>query len=398
MDQLKVLSLCTVFPNPNEPDLGLFVRARLSELSREATVSVIAPVPLVDYGNPRGHYLEAWNVPPSRRDGELTVYHPRWFYPPGGALLNAFFLAARLLPLVARLRRRERFQVLDAHFAFPEGLAAAVVAKVLGMPYSVTLRGNETAHARKAGMTSLFRWVFSGAARVIAVSKPLCDFAIKLGARPDRARTIPNGVNSDLFFPRDRAQARAKHGVRDDAAVVLSAGYLIERKGHHRIIQAIRALAEKGVRAELLIAGGPGREGVYEQKIRDMVRDLNLTAEVRFFGKIDPQTMAELMSLADVLCLASTREGWPNVVHEAMACGAPVVVTAVGGVQEMVPSEEYGYIVPVDSQPELEAALARALQNPWRRERIAEWARSRSWRQAAAEVAAEFRAVAGVPK
>jgi glycosyltransferase involved in cell wall biosynthesis len=393
MDSLKVRTLSTVFPNPNEPDLGLFVRARLNELAREADVNVVAPVPLVDYGNPKGRYFAAQRIPSRRRDGALEIYHPRWFHLPGGTFLNSFFLAARLLPLLARLARQGRIDVLDSHFGFPDGVAAAVLARYLRLPYFITLRGNETSHLPKPLMTSLFRWAFGGAARIITVSRPLAEFAIRLGVRPDRVKTIPNGVDSNLFFPRDRVQARLKHGLLQDSLVILSAGYLIERKGHHRIIQALLDLGRQGLYPELLIAGGPGREGLYEERIQKLVTTLGLQRQVRFLGKVEPSVMAELMSLSDVLCLASSREGWPNVVHEAMACGAPVVVTDVGGVAEMIPSEEYGYIVPVDAQEELVAALAKALRKPWRRDRITEWAQSRSWKQVAAEVAAEIREI-----
>jgi glycosyltransferase involved in cell wall biosynthesis len=92
------------------------------------------------------------------------------------------------------------------------------------------------------------------------------------------------------------------------------------------------------------------------------------------------------MSAANLVCLASTREGWPNVVNEALACGSPVVAMDVGGVPDMITSDRYGFIVPVDNQGALENALARALACNWDRRAIAEWGMSRSWEQVAVEV------------
>jgi glycosyltransferase involved in cell wall biosynthesis len=104
------------------------------------------------------------------------------------------------------------------------------------------------------------------------------------------------------------------------------------------------------------------------------------------------------MSAADVFCLASSREGWPNVVHEALACGAPAVATDVGGIQDMLPSPEHGIIVPAGNHAELTMALGRALSRQWDRGRIAAWGKSRSWTEVAAETADVLReAASGQP-
>src|SRR6185295_5597344 len=136
-----------------------------------------------------------------------------------------------------------------------------------------------------------------------------------------------------------------------------SAGYLIERKGYHRLIPAVAALRSRGIPCELHIAGGPGGESAYETGLRKMVAELHLESAVRFLGAVSPSRLAELMSEAGVFCLASSREGWPNVVNEALACGAPVVATDIGGVPEMIPSGQYGLIVPAGVQQALERSL-----------------------------------------
>jgi glycosyltransferase involved in cell wall biosynthesis len=94
-----------------------------------------------------------------------------------------------------------------------------------------------------------------------------------------------------------------------------------------------------------------------------------------------------------VFCLASAREGWPNVVHEAHACGTPVVATNVGGVPEMIPSENFGLVVPPNDPAALHAALKQALSRQWDRGAIAAWGQARSWRQVAAEVLREMEQV-----
>jgi glycosyltransferase involved in cell wall biosynthesis len=141
----------------------------------------------------------------------------------------------------------------------------------------------------------------------------------------------------------------------------------------------------------LAIAGGRGPEGAFEEQLRAMAAEQGMEDQVRFLGAVSADTLAELMSAADVFCLASTNEGWPNVVHEALACGAPVVATDVGAVPEMLPGTQYGTIVPVNDQAALEFGLERALCARWDRDAISAWGRARSWSQVAREVLGSLR-------
>jgi len=242
-------------------------------------------------------------------------------------------------------------------------------------------------HARSRGNRRWIRWALLRAARIITVSESLRRFAIANGVEETRARTIPNGVDANVFFPRPYAETRAKLGIPDDRPAIVSAGFLIERKGHHRIVRALSEMRRNGSNAELWVVGGPGREGQFEKQIHREVQERALESAVHFTGNLKPAMLADFMSAADVVCLASSREGWPNVVHEAQACGAPVVATSVGGVQEMIPGAEYGFVVPVGDEDALTAALSKAIETQWDRARITAWGRARSWQQVGIETA-----------
>jgi glycosyltransferase involved in cell wall biosynthesis len=225
---------------------------------------------------------------------------------------------------------------------------------------------------------------------VIAVSERLRDFAVSLGISPRWITTIPNGIDSVRFSMRERLKCRKNHGLSQEIRLVLSVGLLIERKGHHRVIQVLKALRQRGVNAQLLIIGSSGREDRFEYRIRRIVSDLRLQEVVHFLGHVPQETLAELMSAADVLCLASDREGWPNFVHEALTCGTPVVATDVGGIPALIQSDDYRFIVPVNDQAALQEALLNTLQKRWNREIISEWGRSRTWKIVAQEVFQEI--------
>ena len=393
--RLKILTISCVFPNPAEPDYGLFVRRRLLGMLPFADVTVVAPVPVVDYSNPKRNWFAGWSIPFKRNDSGIEVYHPKWFYPPSGGVLNSVFLFLRLLVPAFRMRRRLSYAVIDSHFGYPDGIAAALLGAALGCPFTITMRGNETMHAqlrwRRAGLI----WALRRASRIVTVSESLRKFAVSLSVDPGKVVTVPNGVDSKTFYPRNTGGIRSRYGIPENAKLLLSAGYLIECKGHHRVVRALSDLRKDGADVHLLIAGGPGQEGGYEAQLRQTIAGAELAAYVHFTGRVDPPALAELMSAADIFCLASSREGWPNVVHEAMACGAPVVAMDVGGVGDMIPREEYGFVVPAGDDAALTRALGKALKTRWDRTAICQWAHSRSWDRVAEETLAELSRAAG---
>jgi glycosyltransferase involved in cell wall biosynthesis len=265
-------------------------------------------------------------------------------------------------------------------------VVSALLGLVLRRPFVITLRGNELVSGRMWIRRAAMRWAFQRALRVITVSEELRRFTISLGVDSARVVTIPNGVDGDVFYSRDRELCRTKLGIPEGRRVILSAGGLGEGKGHHLIVQALPALIEAGLDIEFLLAGSPNRDGRFEAEIQSWIRQLHLEDRVRLLGRVQPDTLAELMNAADVFCLASFSEGWPNVVHEALASGTPVVVTRVGGIPEMVRSSDCGILVPPGDISALGRALTESMKQSWDHQAIALWGRSRTWTHVAQEV------------
>ncbi len=395
---MKILSLSSVYPNPAEPGLGLFVRARLEHMAAGAEVKVIAPIPLLDYSNPQGKLFRRRNFPVARQDGPFEVFHPRWLFPPKGTPLNVVCEFLRLAPLVHRIRKTFPFDLMDAHFGYPEGAAAALLARMFRVPYTITLRGSETMFAASPARRHILRQAMQGAAHVITVSDDLREFALREGVAPGCATTVPNGIDTAIFHPCDRDSARLRQRLPLDRRIIVSAGELIEAKGHHLVIQASKVLLERGFDFEVMIVGGTARGGPrYEHRLRSLVSELGLADRVHLMGWVPRETMAELLAAADLCCLASFTEGWPNVVNEALACGSPVVASAVGGVPAMLPRRDYGLTVPPGNLALLIKALDQGLRSPWDRAVIAEWGGSRSWGDVAAEVLRIQQSLISVP-
>lgn len=385
---MKVVSFSTVYPTPRSPGRGVFVRHRLLSLSRFATVKVVAPVPLFDYG------ARAWKPDsrePARTDAGTEVLHPAWLYPPGGTPVNPVLLATAMLRPFSDLRERFPFDLIDAHFGYPESVAAAILARRFRTAFAVTLRGSELMHAKYPLRRRAIEWALRRAAHVIAVSQELKSFAIGCGVSPNRISVISNGVQAGVFHARDRSEVRRMLGIPLNRRLVVSAGHLIHLKRHDRVIRAIASLRSDNDPPSLAIIGGAG-QGVSSaaDELRALTAQLGLSSIVRFVGHVGQEELADWMSAADVFCSASSREGWPNVVHEALACGTPVVATRVGAIPDLLPGPEFGLISEVDDQSSLEANLGLALAKDWNRGAISKWAQSRSWDQVGLEVFREF--------
>ena len=381
---MRILSFTTLYPSRSHPQAGIFVRSRMQAMAKQAHLVVLAPEPLFFYYNRRLQRAE--RSPQSYQDGDVEVIRPGWVYPPLGGPLNAICLAVTLLPIVLKLHRRFKFDLIDAHFGFPTGIAAWLLARFNKVPFTITLRGSENLHIRYRWRRVLMQHALRQAACVIAVSERLRDLAISCGAPPENTFCIPNGVDSQVFRLLDRAACRAQFGFRPDVKVILTVGHLIALKGHHRVIEALNALPD----VHLCIAGGAGGVKGNRSQLNDLIRRHSLESRVHFLGHLGPEVLASAMCAADVFCLASSSEGWPNVVSEALSCGTPVVATDVGAIPQML-TDQTGIIVPPDDHVALQQALACALGRSWNRNLIADQGARRSWADVGREVLDTFR-------
>jgi len=404
MTEPSVVVFSTLFPSAAQPQAGLFIRERMFRVAEFLPLTVVAPVPVF----PLQSLIRRWRphfrppVPRHEVQNGVEVLHPRFLCFPGVFKgLDGVLLALGSLVTLWRLRRSGRMDILDAHFAYPDGYAATLIGRWLRVPVTITLRGTEVRHAATPGLKHRVCRALARASRVFSVSASLRQLALQLGIAEDKVRVVANGVDAGTFHPLPRAQARTALGLADDVPVLISVGGLMERKGFHRVIELLPALRKRFPGLVYLIVGGASAEGDWRGKLEQMVEELDLVGAVRFLGVIEPQKLKLPLSAADVFVLASRNEGWANVILEAMACGLPVVATDVGGSREVVCRPDLGTIVPFDDPAALEGALVDALVREWRSGEIIAYARTNGWDQRVAVLVREFsdlhRAAAGRP-
>lgn len=374
---MKVLLFSTLYPSSVRSIHGIFVETRLRELLRSGAVEakVVAPVPWFPSKASRfGEYAKFARTPRQEMHNGVEVHHPRYLLPPKvGMNVAPFTLALGALPTVRRLLREGfNFDLIDAHYYYPDGVAAGLLAKWLGKPYVVTARGTDLNQIPQYPFPrKLILDTAERAGASIGVCQALMDSLHALGAEPSKLHALRNGVDLERFVPEDRAAARTRLGLAAEGRYLLSVGHLVERKGHHICIEALPQLP--GV--TLLIAGA----GEEERSLKALAHRLNVADRVHWAGVVKQTELKWWYSAADVLALCSSREGWANVLLEAMACGTPVMATNIWGTPEVVSTSAAGVLMAERSAPSLVEAWVRLMQAPPHREATRRHAESFSW-------------------
>jgi glycosyltransferase involved in cell wall biosynthesis len=373
---LRVLTMTTLFPSRANPRHGIFVETRLRKLRERAPVElrVIAPVPWFPFAwRQFGRYATYASTPHSEERLGITVQHPRYLsIPRVGTALRPASLAAACWRVADALRRTGwQCDIVDAHYLYPDGVAAASVAHRLQRPLVVTARGSDVnLIAQMPGPRQRILDALGHAAKIIAVSDSLRQALLRLGVRDESIEVLRNGVDMEVFRPYGREAQRTRLGV-GTSPLIASVGNLVEEKGHDLVLRAAARVPE----ARVVVVG----EGPLRARLGALARDLGIHERVHFVGNMPQAELASIYSAADVLALASTREGWPNVVLEAMACGTPVVAMNVGGVPEILTDGALGEIVDERSDLALAQAIVRTIQRRIAREDLRTYAGRFSW-------------------
>lgn len=282
--------------------------------------------------------------------------------------------------LIPNLRARPVLALLLPQFLLALGLAAARLAAgsdllhgqwvvsgwlgrafrfIHGRPVVVTLRGSDLALLRHLPRP-LARWSLAGFEAVTAVSQEICRAVLDLGLAEEKVFLTPNGVNLDLFRPLDQGECRAALGLEAGRPVLLWAGRLAPEKGASDLIQAVPYILEGHPRARLVMLG----QGPLLAELKGLRTQLGLEGAVELRPAVPRQDLARWYNAADLVCLPSLREGRPNTLLEALACGRPILATRVGGVPEIIAEGRTGRLVEPGDPEALGRAAAELLDRP----------------------------------
>ncbi len=360
---LRLLVFTTLFPRPSAPQHGVFVWERIKWWQRETggKAVVVAPVPWVPDALARGAYAGFRDTPAEEELEGTRVLHPRYLLLPKVGMSSAPLTLARagMGAVKKLLREGERFDLIDAHYLYPDGVAAARIAARVELPLVVTARGTDLSLIPNYAIPRRWlRWMLGRADAFICVSDALREAALPLCEGLHDPYVIKNGVDLAKFRRVPPAEARAALGWPDDRRIVLSVGHLIERKGHHHLIAAApRLAADVCVK---IVGTGP-----LDEELRRQAREAGVADRVEFVGRLAHEELHRAYSAADLTVLLSSREGLPNVLFESLACGTPMLATRIWGTPELINRPEVGTLVDDVSPESIAARVTEMLARDW---------------------------------
>lgn len=304
---MRILLVTQMWPGPQEPDLGVFV----FDVARELRAL--------------GHEVDVCAI--DRRGGGRAKY-------------------ARLAGAAVAAARRQRPDVVFAHFLFPAGAAGAAAAAAARVPLVVMAHGTDVENARRSRvLAAATRVVTTRAAALISNSRWL---AHRLGPVRPPVHVIDCGVDLDVFAPRPAAAAREQLGWGDRGPAFLAVGSLLERK---RVVELADAFAQLGRGSLAFVGDGPLRERLAGRP------------GVTLVGRVAHTDVPAWIAACDVLCQPSRIEPFGQAALEAMAMERSVVATTHGGPPEFV-TPQAGILVDPDDGAALAGALAQAAALP----------------------------------
>lgn len=376
---LNVLTFTTLYPSSARPRYGVFIESRLQRLVRQGNIraNVVAPVAWFPFAGDRwGEYGRIARTPQREERDGISVAYPRYVtLPQVGYGMKPWLMArAGLSAVESLLKRGGSVDLVDGHYLYPDGVAAAEIARRLNKPFVLSARGTDVnVIAHMPGPMKQIRRAIEGSAGVIAVSAALKTTLVGLGVPQETVCVLRNGVDTDLFFPDDRATARRKLFLPQEAQVVVCVGNLVPEKRPHLALRAAASIEGLHI---VFVGRGPERS-----LLERMASDLNMSERVRFLAEMSQPDLRSVYSAADALVLASEREGWPNVVLEAAACGTPCAAFAVGGIPEIIRDPALGSMASdLHDAGSLSEAIRRLIEDPPPRDAVRAASMRFGWR------------------
>jgi teichuronic acid biosynthesis glycosyltransferase TuaC len=373
----RILTFTSLFPSSARPRHGIFVKTRLQQVQRRfpIDVRVIAPVPWFPFRSEAfGSYAKFAATPRhATLDDGLQVSYPRYLMVPRlGVARQPDAMARAAMPEIDRLRASGWVpDLIDAHYLYPDGVAAALLSERTGIPFVMTARGTDVnVLARMPGPGRRIAWAAGHCAALIAVSAQLKQGLLDLGIDVSRVVVLRNGVDPEQFCPVDQTLARRELNL-PDGPVIAAVGNLVPEKGFELAIEALTLLPAATL---VLVGDGPQRSS-----LAALARRRGVSDRFRMHPVMPQSRLPSLYSAADVLAVTSTREGWPNVILEALSCGTPVVSVDVGAAVEMLTDPSVGRLVRSRDPEQLAAAIGSLLHTPPSRDAVRRHAARFDW-------------------
>jgi teichuronic acid biosynthesis glycosyltransferase TuaC len=377
---MRVLAISNNMPHEDDPVCGIFAARQFLEMQRQgAEVTVLcvnAFLPRMISRNPRYRYFRRRRLLPLTGIRQVMVHYVR---PPGkyALLLDAMIASQCAQRRIASVHREVPFSVIYGRGLWLPSEVGLRIGRPLGLPVVGVGTGSDVNVCPDYGRLfhRRFAWIARSLDGTLATGKSVAKRIEAVTGR--QCKVIGGLVDLNVFVPiKDKRVVRQCLGLPRDAVILLFVGHVIESKGVFELLQAFRALAAGDSRMLLAVCG----DGEHWHRLKEQLNEAGLAERVLLPGSIAPAAMPRWMQASDVFVLPSHREGMPNAVMEAMACGLPVITTRVGGLPDALSDTEGAILVEPHDAKGLAQAMGKLLSDHGLRQRMAAAAREKAER------------------
>jgi len=377
----KVLVITNIFPNNVEPHSGAFNLYQFSALAEVIDLKVVAPVPWLlgtkIYATFKG-FGRVGRVKFEENLSGLKVFHPKFYNIWAMQFLSGIIFFLSVFNTIRRISASFKFNLIIATWAYPDAFASLFIAKIFRVPFIVKVHGSDILCVKNPLIVQMIKYMLKRADRIICVSQDLKSKIGTMGITDmSKVYVLYNGTDLNEFKPIEKEEVRTKVNLPCKKQIITYIGTLKTSKGVYILLDAFLNLVHsvKNKNFHLIFLG----EGPEKEKLRNKVKSYNLESAIDFLGVKPHKEVPLFINASDVIILPSFSEGVPNAILESLACGVPVVATRVGGIPEIVNSDEVGILVPPADAMLLTSALTSFFEKGWNRMKIRNHAKKFSW-------------------
>ena len=367
MDKKNLLIITNSYPNQDSSYIeGIFVDKQIKYLKKYFdNVYVISPVA---YGVER---LRKSTFQDYQYDN-VKVFFPKYvnfpfLYYYGRSIW--IFLETRAIISVIK-REKINFNLIHAHFTWPSGAVAIKLKKRFNVPVIITEGSSTTLLYELRRMNRYYIDTYHQSDIIIRNNKKDIPLFIKSGIDRNKIYHVEYGYDKKKYFPIPKNESRKMIGIASRKRIILNIGRLSDEKGQKYLIEAMNCISKKNPDVICYIGGtGPSHDLLQKQIV-----ELHLENNVKLIGFIPDESMSLWMNTADLFVLPSLTEGNPTVMFECLGCGIPFIGTRVGGVPEVINSDDYGLLVDPGNSNDLAEKILIGLEREWDRKKILQYA------------------------
>jgi len=371
------------------------VHNQVKELARRCQVIVLSPTPVSPpiIRRLKVKWAQYASKPKQSEFEGITVYYPRHINIPGEHAypLRPLLIYLALRNLVVTLKDSVGFELIHGHTICLGGLAGAWLGRAVGAPVICTVHGSDiNVYPHRTWLSRIVtQRAISSVDALVTVSTELKEKTLQLGVPRRNIRVIPYGVDIEQFSPADQRRARAKLGLADDKRIIVYISRLDEMKGLSYLLSAFKTVAERNGDCLLVLVG----EGPYRSRLEQEVAQLRIQGSVILAGLRSHSEIPTWINACDLVVHPSLSEGSPLPIYEALACGKPVVASRVGGIPELITSDDYGLLVPPANSQALAESLFHGLERTWNSRLIRSYGIQHTWGASADQLLNLYREV-----